>query len=195
MPVTNSEFTRTFAEYLHRPAILPTPLPAVSLLFGREFVRDALVAGQRVAPRRLTDAGFEFPAIPPIMVPSLVGSGPAQIDRYDRVRNVNIEVELNGDHSSCTLSSRSVACDHSHQIYLSKLIGNAQCMGHSECDAIIMDKGVVSSIPEITANNLESQLIHEAAIGKIAGDQIIKLRTLGLTEAEAEARIIDGFLK
>jgi len=113
----------------------------------------------------------------------------------EQFAKTTFEVELNGDHSSCTLSSRSVACDHSHQIFLSKLIGNAQCMGHSECDAIIMDKGVVSSIPEITANNLESQLIHEAAIGKIAGDQIIKLRTLGLTEAEAEARIIDGFLK
>ena len=70
-----------------------------------------------------------------------------------------------------------------------------QCAGHSECDAIIMDEGVVSAIPEITANDLEAELIHEAAIGKIAGDQIIKLRTLGLTEHEAEQHIIEGFLK
>lgn len=105
------------------------------------------------------------------------------------------EVALEGKGASCTLSSRSVARDTSKQLFLSKINGNNRCAGHSECDAIIMDQGVVSAIPEITANHLEAALIHEAAIGKIAGDQIIKLMTLGLTEAEAEAHIIDGFLK
>ncbi|MEA5073611.1 MAG: SufD family Fe-S cluster assembly protein [Eubacterium aggregans] len=105
------------------------------------------------------------------------------------------EVALEGEGASCTLSSRSVARDTSKQLFLSKINGNNRCAGHSECDAIIMDQGVVSAIPEITANHLEAALIHEAAIGKIAGDQIIKLMTLGLTEAEAEAHIIDGFLK
>ncbi len=105
------------------------------------------------------------------------------------------EVDMDGEDCSCTLSSRSVARDTSKQLFLSKINGNNRCAGHSECDAIIMDQGVVSAIPEITANDLDAQLIHEAAIGKIAGDQIIKLMTLGLTEAEAEAHIIEGFLK
>ncbi|MGL6292535.1 SufB/SufD family protein [Eubacterium aggregans] len=110
------------------------------------------------------------------------------------------EVALEGEGASCTLSSRSVARDTSKQLFLSKINSNNRCAGHSECDAIIcdaiiMDQGVVSAIPEITANHLEAALIHEAAISKIAGEQIIKLMTLGLTEAEAEAHIIDGFLK
>ena len=77
----------------------------------------------------------------------------------------------------------------------SKINGNNKCSGHSECDAIIMDQATISAVPEITANHLDASLIHEAAIGKIAGDQIIKLMTLGLTEEEAEAQIINGFLK
>lgn len=113
----------------------------------------------------------------------------------DQYAETAFEVDMDGEGSSCTLSSRSVARDHSKQLFLSKINGNNRCAGHSECDAIIMDQGIVSAIPEITANNLEAQLIHEAAIGKIAGDQIIKLRTLGLTESEAEKHIIDGFLK
>lgn len=103
-------------------------------------------------------------------------------------------VNLDGKDASTTVSSRSVARDQSHQIFLSKIQGNSKCAGHSECDAIIMDEGIVSAIPEITANSVDAQLIHEAAIGKIAGDQIIKLMTLGLTEKEAEEHIIDGFL-
>lgn len=107
----------------------------------------------------------------------------------------DFEVNLNGENSSTNVISRSVAKEHSKQIFLSKINGNAKCMGHTECDAIIMDNGVVSAIPEITANNIEASLIHEAAIGKIAGEQIIKLMTLGLTESEAEAQIVNGFLK
>lgn len=104
-------------------------------------------------------------------------------------------VDLNGTDSSANLISRAVAKDDSKQIFLAKINGNNRCAGHSECDAIIMDNAKISAIPEITANHLDAALIHEAAIGKIAGDQIIKLMTLGLTESEAEAQIVNGFLK
>ena len=105
------------------------------------------------------------------------------------------EVELDGEGSSANVISRSVARDDSKQIFLAKINGNNRCAGHSECDAIIMDNAKIGAIPEINANHLDAELIHEAAIGKIAGDQIIKLMTLGLSEAEAEAQIINGFLK
>lgn len=104
-------------------------------------------------------------------------------------------VDLNGAGSSANVVSRSVAKDDSFQRFLSKINGNNACAGHTECDAIIMDRASVSAIPEITANHLEASLIHEAAIGKIAGEQLIKLMTLGLTEEEAEAQIVNGFLK
>ena len=104
-------------------------------------------------------------------------------------------VDMNGENCSANIISRSVAKEHSRQIFKSEINGNNKCAGHSECDAIIMDEASVSAIPEITANHLEASLIHEAAIGKIAGDQLIKLMTLGLTEAEAEEQIINGFLK
>ena len=104
-------------------------------------------------------------------------------------------VDLNGYGSSANIISRAVAKDDSRQLFLAKINGNNKCAGHSECDAIIMDNAKISAVPEITANNLDAELIHEAAIGKIAGEQIIKLMTLGLTEAEAEAQIVNGFLK
>lgn len=105
------------------------------------------------------------------------------------------EVDLNGEGSGTNVISRAVAKDNSRQTFLSKIHGNNKCNGHTECDAIIMDNARISAIPEITASHLEASLIHEAAIGKIAGEQIIKLMTLGLTEEEAEAQIINGFLK
>ena len=105
------------------------------------------------------------------------------------------EVELNGEGSSTNVISRAVARDTSKQLFLAKIQGNNKCHGHSECDAIIMDDAKISAIPEITANHLEANLIHEAAIGKIAGEQLIKLMTLGLTEKEAETQIVNGFLK
>lgn len=104
-------------------------------------------------------------------------------------------VKLNGDDSSTDLVSRSVAKDESFQRFDSLIIGNARCMGHTECDAIIMGEAKIQAIPQLEANNIDAALIHEAAIGKIAGEQIIKLMTLGLTEEEAEAQIINGFLK
>ena len=107
----------------------------------------------------------------------------------------SFDVDLDGEGCGTNVISRSVAKDDSRQIFYAKINGNNQCHGHSECDAIIMDNAKISAIPEITANHLEASLIHEAAIGKIAGEQIMKLMTLGLTEAEAEAQIINGFLK
>ena len=104
-------------------------------------------------------------------------------------------VDLNGAGSSANVISRSVAKDKSTQTFYSKINGNNECYGHTECDAIIMDGASVRAIPEITANHVEASLVHEAAIGKIAGEQLIKLMTLGLTEQEAEAQIIDGFMK
>ena len=104
-------------------------------------------------------------------------------------------VDLNGEGSSANVISRSVARDTSHQAFYSKINGNSACNGHTECDAILMDEASVSAIPEITANHLDASLIHEAAIGKIAGEQLIKLMTLGLTEQEAEEQIVSGFLK
>lgn len=104
-------------------------------------------------------------------------------------------VQLNGDDSSADVVSRSVAKDDSFQRFDSRIVGNAKCMGHTECDAIIMGNAKIQAIPELEANHIDAALIHEAAIGKIAGDQIIKLMTLGLTEEEAESQIVNGFLK
>ena len=97
--------------------------------------------------------------------------------------------------SSANVVSRSVARDDSAQLFRAKIAGNNACAGHSECDAIIMDNAKVRAIPELEANDLDAELIHEAAIGKIAGEQLIKLMTLGLSEEEAEEMIISGFLK
>ncbi len=104
-------------------------------------------------------------------------------------------VSMEGEDSGVDLISRSVAKGHSRQSYRSIIKGNARCTGHSECDAILVDGGTVSAAPELYAGNVDAQLIHEAAIGKIAGEQIVKLRTLGLTEEEAENKIIEGFLR
>ena len=104
-------------------------------------------------------------------------------------------VDMNGENCSANVISRSVAKDNSNQVFYSKINGNNICNGHTECDAIIMDNAHVSAIPEITANHIDASLIHEAAIGKIAGEQLIKLMTLGLTEQEAEEQIVNGFLK
>lgn len=104
-------------------------------------------------------------------------------------------VDMDGEDSSANVVSRSVAKDSSRQLFVSKINGNSKCSGHTECDAIIMDKACVTAEPQLTANNIDASLIHEAAIGKIAGEQLIKLMTLGLTEEEAEEQIVNGFLK
>lgn len=105
------------------------------------------------------------------------------------------DVQLNGENASTHVTSRSVATDNSEQLFVSKIYGNEKCFAHSECDAIIKDNAKVTATPEITANNVEANLIHEAAIGKIAGEQLTKLMTLGLSEKEAEEEIIKGFLR
>lgn len=105
------------------------------------------------------------------------------------------EVELNGEGSSTDVISRSVAKDSSEQIFEASIVGNTVCNGHAECDAIIMDNAHVVAVPKLDARNVDAALIHEAAIGKIAGDQLIKLMSLGLSEAEAEEQIIGGFLR
>lgn len=105
------------------------------------------------------------------------------------------KVTLNGDDSTADVVSRSVARDNSSQTFNACVIGNAPCSGHTECDSIIMDNGKILAIPSLEANNVDAMLFHEAAIGKIAGDQLIKLMSLGLTEAEAEEQIINGFLR
>lgn len=104
-------------------------------------------------------------------------------------------VDLNGKDSSTHVVSRAVAKNKSHQVFKSVINGNNKCFGHTECDAIIMDEANIVAKPELTAKSVDASLIHEAAIGKIAGDQIIKLQTLGLTEQEAEEEIIKGFLR
>ena len=104
-------------------------------------------------------------------------------------------VDLQGSDCGTHVVSRSVAKDNSRQLFISDVTGNARCSGHTECDAIIMDNASVVAIPKIIANNTEASLIHEAAIGKIAGEQLIKLMTLGLDEKQAEEEIINGFLK
>ncbi|MBO5413377.1 MAG: SufD family Fe-S cluster assembly protein [Clostridia bacterium] len=104
-------------------------------------------------------------------------------------------VELNGENASTHVTSRSVATENSVQEFRSNVVGNTKCFGHVECDAIIKDSAKVIAIPEIIANNVEANLIHEAAIGKIAGEQLTKLMTLGLNEKQAEEQIIKGFLR
>lgn len=105
------------------------------------------------------------------------------------------KVNLNGEGSSADVVSRSVARDESYQMFDACLTGNVACHGHTECDSIIMDRGRILAMPKLEANSTDAELIHEAAIGKIAGEQLIKLMTLGLTEAQAEEQIINGFLK
>ena len=103
-------------------------------------------------------------------------------------------IDMNGENCRADVVSRSVAADESRQSFISTMNGNAACHGHTECDAIIMDNASVTAAPCLSANNVDAELIHEAAIGKIAGEQLIKLMTLGLTEQEAEEQIIQGFL-
>lgn len=106
----------------------------------------------------------------------------------------NMEVQMNGEGSSAQIVSRSVAKGKSKQVFHPKAVGNAKCHAHVQCDSIIMDQAEVSSIPEINARHLDAAIIHEAAIGRINDEQLVKLRTMGMTEEEAESVIIDNFL-
>ena len=105
------------------------------------------------------------------------------------------DVSLEGEDAAADVVSRSVARDDSYQKFDAKITGNAKCHGHTECDSIIMDRGKILAVPALEANDIDATLVHEAAIGKIAGEQIVKLMTLGLTEQEAEEQIVNGFLR
>ncbi len=107
----------------------------------------------------------------------------------------DFRIELDGKNSSCSIVSRSVAKGESKQFFYSVINGNNECYGHSACDAIIMDDATVKAVPDVTANHVDAQLVHEAAIGKIAGNQITKLMSLGLTYEQAEAEIVAAFLR
>ena len=113
----------------------------------------------------------------------------------DEFARTDFVVRMEGEGGACDLVSRSVARGNSRQEFYSTIKGNAPCTGHSECDAILAENGKVLAQPGLEANHVDAQLIHEAAIGKIAGEQLLKLRTLGLTSEEAEEKIIQGFLK
>ena len=113
----------------------------------------------------------------------------------DQTAKTIFDVKLNGKNSSAKVTSRSVATDNSKQEFVSRVVGNNECFGHVECDAIIEGNAIVTSDPKITANNIDARLIHEATIGKIAGEQLIKLMTLGLSKKKAEETIINGFLR
>lgn len=112
----------------------------------------------------------------------------------DQKATSEMEIELNGKDARGRVISRSVAQDRSEQLFYPRMVGNAECFGHVQCDSIIMGDAKIRSIPEIAANCPDAQLIHEAAIGKIAGDQLLKLETLGLSPEEAEDTILKGFL-
>ena len=115
---------------------------------------------------------------------------------HEQQRAISVySVSLDGAGSSADVVSRSVARDDSYQKFDAKILGNAPCQGHTECDSIIMDRGRILAVPGLEANHVDAALVHEAAIGKIAGEQLMKLMTLGLTEQEAEEQIINGFLK
>ncbi|MBS6451500.1 MAG: SufD family Fe-S cluster assembly protein [Ruminococcus sp.] len=118
----------------------------------------------------------------------------AGVDGSQKARS-NMTVNLNGKNSSAQIVSRSVARDHSEQVFYPRAVGNTECRAHVQCDSIIMDKAKIRSIPEITANDADAQIVHEAAIGRINNDQLLKLMTFGLTEEEAEEVIVSGFLK
>lgn len=114
---------------------------------------------------------------------------------HDRQKALSVyKISLDGDGSSADVVSRSIAKDYSYQKLDACISGNARCNGHTECDSIIMDHGTILAVPSLEANHVDAALIHEAAIGKIAGEQLIKLMILGLDEHEAEDQIISGFL-
>ncbi len=113
----------------------------------------------------------------------------------NQVAHSDMVIELNGKDSSSQIISRSVAKDSSEQVFYPRAVGNEKCRAHVQCDSIIMDDAKIRSIPEIAANHWDANIIHEAAIGRINNDQLLKLQTMGKTAEEAEEIIINCFLK
>lgn len=163
------------------------PVTEVFLGPGAQLTMDTVQLGGVDASTRKTRAKLESGA-------KLVIRERLMTDGEERADS-DFDVILQGEDSGVDLVSRSVARGRSHQTYHSIIRGTSRCTGHSECDAILVDQGTVDAAPELHASHPDAALIHEAAIGKIAGEQILKLRTLGLTEEEAEEKIIAGFLK
>lgn len=106
----------------------------------------------------------------------------------------DFKVRLTGAGSRADIVSHSVARGKSYQCFRSDLIGKNECFGHVECDGILLEGARIVSVPKIDAVSPEASLVHEAAVGKIAGEQLLKLMSLGLTEQEAEDAIIRGYL-
>ena len=162
------------------------PITEIDMDEGAELVMETTQLGGVTSSIRTTNAVLKDGA-------KLVIKEKIQTTNH-QTADTNFNVELNGEDSSVEVISRSVARDTSSQSFYSKVIGKNRCFGHVECDAILMDKARITSTPEIVAECVDANLVHEAAIGKIAGDQLIKLKTLGLTDKEAEDLIIKGFL-
>lgn len=163
------------------------PTTIISLEEGAQMEMDTTQIKGVDSTKRITEAKLA-PGSTLIVAEKLMTHG-------TQTSETEFTVDLDGDDSSANIVSRGVARDQSRQVLYLRMNGNAKCYGHSECDSIVMDSGYVQAIPEITANSVEASLVHEAAIGKIAGEQLTKLMTLGLTEKEAEEEIVAGFLK
>ena len=162
------------------------PVTEVTLAEGSSMEMESVQIKGVDSTDRVTNATLAAGAKFVVRERLMTHGSQSAVSRYD--------VQLNGEGSDADIISRSVARDNSFQQFDAKICGNAPCAGHSECDSIIMDSARISAIPRLDANHVDAALIHEAAIGKIAGEQIIKLMTLGLTEREAEEQIINGFL-
>lgn len=162
------------------------PVTEVTLAEGSSMEMESVQIKGVDSTDRVTNATLAAGAKFVVRERLMTHGSQSAVSRYD--------VRLNGEGSDADIISRSVARDNSFQQFDAKISGNAPCAGHSECDSIIMDSARISAIPRLEANHVDAALIHEAAIGRIAGEQIIKLMTLGLTEREAEEQIINGFL-
>ena len=164
------------------------PQTIVYLQEGATMVMDTSQIGGVDSTKRYTKIVAEGDGSEVMITEKLMTHG-------DQTADSDVDIVLNGNDTKARVISRSVAKGNSRQVFHPNVEGNAPCFGHVQCDSIIMGNGKVQSIPAITANHVDASLIHEAAIGKIAGDQILKLQTLGFTAEEAEEKILEGFLR
>ena len=162
------------------------PISNVDIKENSQVIMETVQLGGVTSSDRETNATLETNAKLVITEKILTSS--------NQTANTKFNVELVGQDSSVDVISRSVARDNSYQSFYSKVTGENRCFGHIECDAILLDNSHIVSTPEIDAKCVDATLVHEAAIGKIAGEQLIKLQTLGLTDKEAEDMIINGFI-
>lgn len=163
------------------------PTTVIHVAEGGYFEMDSVQIKGVTSTKRVTESDLEKDATL-VISEKIMTHGKQTAETY-------FNVDMNGENCSANVMSRSVAKGESVQKFVSSINGNNLCKGHTECDAIIMDESRVTAEPRLTANHIDASLIHEAAIGKIAGEQLIKLMTLGLTEKEAEEQIVNGFLK